>query len=250
MKLSHLLEYTGLRLLMLVTRRLSPSTSSRVGERLGDLAFDVMGMRKELVMGHLERVLGRSEDTAALRGTARSVYRQLGRTAVEHARLLTKGITDVRDRLTVSGEEYIEQARSKNRGAILITGHFGYWELLGAAVAGLGHPITVVAKNLHNPAVNRLILEGRERLGMAVTDMDAAPPAILRALRRNECVGLLADQDAGSGRGIRRFSREAGLDLPGAGAVRPAYGRPHLALFHHPVRSGTPPGLVRIPHRG
>ena len=199
MKLSHLAEYAGLRLLMSLATRLSPVLATRVGDILGDLVFYVTGMRKKLVMEHLGRVYGDAGDGATPRSRARSVYRQLGRTAVEHARLLAGKTSDLRDRLTISGEEHIARARQGGRGVILITGHFGYWELLGATVALLGYPVTVVAKKLHNPAVDRLMHGGRERLGMSVASMDSAPPVILKALRRNECVGLLADQDAGPG---------------------------------------------------
>ena len=244
MTLSHLFEYAGLRLLMSLTRRLPPSPAAWLGDRLGDLAFHVIGTRRALVMEHLDRVFGDSGDADATRAMARSVYRQLGRTAVEHARVLSRGTTDVRDRLTVSGEEHIDQARSSGRGVILVTGHFGYWELLGATVAGLGHPITVVAKDLHNPAVNRLVRAGRERLGMAVTTMDSAPAAILRALRRNECVGLLADQDAGPGGVFVDF-----LGLPASTYQGPALfalrtGAPIVPCFI--IRSGAERHRVRF----
>ncbi len=199
MKLSHRLEYAGLRVLMSMTRRLAPARASQVGDVLGALVFHVTGMRKKLVMEHMARVFGMSGDSEKLRAMSRSVYRQLGRTAVEHARLLAGRRADLRDRLDISGEEHIARARNGGRGVILITGHFGYWELLGATVAMLGYPITVVAKKLHNPAVDGLVHAGRERLGMAVAAMDKAPAAVYRALRRNECVGLLADQDAGAG---------------------------------------------------
>ena len=199
MKLSHRLEYAGLRVLMSMTRRLAPARASQVGDVLGALVFHVTGMRKKLVMEHLARVFGMSGDSEKLRAMSRSVYIQLGRTAVEHARLLAARTADLRDRLDISGEEHIARARNGGRGVILITGHFGYWELLGATVAMLGYPITVVAKKLHNPAVDGLVHAGRERLGMAVAPMDKAPAAVYRALRRNECVGLLADQDAGAG---------------------------------------------------
>lgn len=244
MTLSHLFEYAGLRLLMSLTRRLPPSPAAWLGDRLGDLAFHVIGTRRALVMEHLDRVFGDSGGAAATRAMARSVYRQLGRTAVEHARVLSRGTTDVRDRLTVSGEEHIVQARSNGRGVILVTGHFGYWELLGATVAGLGHPITVVAKDLHNPAVNRLVRAGRERLGMAVTTMDSAPAAILRALRRKECVGLLADQDAGPGGVFVDF-----LGLPASTYQGPALfalrtGAPIVPCFI--IRSGPERHRVRF----
>ncbi len=184
---------------MSLTWRLAPARASQVGDVLGALVFHLTGMRKKLVMEHMARVFGMTEGSEELRAMSRSVYRQLGRTAVEHARLLAGRTADLRDRLAVSGDEHIARARKGGRGVILITGHFGYWELLGATVAMLGYPITVVAKKLHNPAVDRLVHAGRERLGMAVATMDKAPAAVFRALRRNECVGLLADQDAGAG---------------------------------------------------
>lgn len=199
MKLSHRLEYAGLRVLMSLTGRLSPGRATRVGDVLGALVFHVTGMRKKLVMEHMARVFGETGGSEKLRSMSRSVYRQLGRTAVEHARLLAGRTSDLRERIAVSGEEHIAHARKGGRGVILVTGHFGYWELLGATVALLGYPITVVAKKLHNPAVDRLVHAGRERLGMAVAPMESAPSAVFRALRRNECVGLLADQDAGAG---------------------------------------------------
>ncbi|MDD9949498.1 MAG: hypothetical protein OXU48_08200, partial [candidate division Zixibacteria bacterium] len=82
MKLSHRLEYAGLRVLMSLTRRLAPARASRVGDVLGALAFHVTGMRTKLVMEHMARVFGMTEDSRELRAMSRSVYRQLGRTAV------------------------------------------------------------------------------------------------------------------------------------------------------------------------
>ena len=199
MTLKHHIEYTGVRLLMHIAGLLSPSRGDWIGERMGDLAFDLVRKRRDLVKQHLGRVFGNEYEPDALHKLARNVYRQLGRLATEHARLLAAETTDIRDRITVIGDDHIGQARRQGKGVILVTGHFGYWELLGASVAALGYPMAVVAKDQHNPAVNALIIKGREKLGMEVISMAAATHAIMRTLRRNECVGLLMDQDAGPG---------------------------------------------------
>ncbi|MDP7236098.1 MAG: lysophospholipid acyltransferase family protein [Candidatus Latescibacteria bacterium] len=199
MTLKHHIEYTGVCLLMRIAGLLSPSRGVWIGERMGDLAFDLVRKRRDLVKQHLGRVFGNEHEPDALHKLARNVYRQLGRLATEHARLLAAETTDIRDRITVIGDDHIAQARRQGKGVILVTGHFGYWELLGASVAALGYPMAVVAKDQHNPAVNTLIIKGREKLGMKVISMAAATHAIMRALRRNECVGLLMDQDAGPG---------------------------------------------------
>ncbi|MDP6052753.1 MAG: lysophospholipid acyltransferase family protein, partial [Candidatus Latescibacteria bacterium] len=199
MTLKHHIEYTGVCLLMRIAGLLSPSRGVWIGERMGDLAFDLVRKRRDLVKQHLGRVFGNEHEPDALHKLARNVYRQLGRLATEHARLLAAETTDIRDRITVIGDDHIAQARRQGKGVILVTGHFGYWELLGASVAALGYPMAVVAKDQHNPAVNTLIIKGREKLGMKVISMAAATHAIMRALRRNDCVGLLMDQDAGPG---------------------------------------------------
>lgn len=226
MTLKHHIEYTGVRLMMHIASLLSPAGSAWIGERLGDLAFDLVRKRRALVQQHLVRVFGDEYDPDQLHRTARNVYQQLGRTATEHARLLMAETTDIRDRMTVTGADHIAQARQQGKGVILVTGHFGYWELLGASVAALGYPVAVVAKDQHNPAVNALIIKGREQLGMRVIPMASATHAILRTLRRNECIGLLMDQDAGPGGVFVDF-----LGLPASTYQGPA-------LFA--LRSGAP----------
>jgi len=244
MKLQHLTEYLGLRLLMSISSRLSPNRSYRVGGKIGELAFKLKSMRREMVMAHLSRVYGDSVSTEGQRNLARAVYRQLGQTAVEHARLLGRKTLNVQKRLSISGETHISEARQRNRGVILVTGHFGYWELLGAAVAQMGHPITVITKDLHNPLVNRLVQGGRERLGMALAPMSTAPNAILKALRRNECVGALADQDAGSGGIFVEFLGQPASTYQGPALFALRTGAPIVPCFI--VRSGPEKHEVRF----
>ena len=237
MTFKHHIEYTGVRLLMHIAGLLPPSGGAWIGERLGDLAFDLIRKRRALVQEHLGRVFGEVYGPDKLHGLARDVYRQLGRTATEHARLLTTETIDIRDRMTATGVDHIAQAREQGKGVILVTGHFGYWELLGASVAALGHPVAVVAKDQHNPSVNALIIKGRERLGMKVIPMAKATHAILRTLRRNECIGLLMDQDAGPGGAFVDF-----LGLPASTYQGPALfalrsGAPIIPCFI--IREGT-----------
>jgi KDO2-lipid IV(A) lauroyltransferase len=254
MTLQHHLEYAGMRLLMALAAGISPARGAWIGERLGDLAFGVVRKRRELVERHLARVFGETHSPEERADLARAVYRQIGRTAMEHARLIATRTADIRDRLRASGEERVRQALQEGRGVILVTGHFGYWELLGAAVAALGYPIGVVAKDQHNPAVNRHLIACRERLGMRVIPMATATHAILRTLRRNECVGFLADQDAGPGGVFVRFLEQPASTYQGPALFALRTGAPiipcfivregierHRVAFEEPIRA-TPSG--------
>lgn len=196
MKLRYRLEFAGLRLLVAVARSVSTNTAAWLGKCLGDVAFDLVRKRRKVALEHLEQTF---PDNGDIVGLARSVYRHLGATAMEHARTLGDSSGNIPGKVMFSGKEHLSSALELGRGAILITGHFGYWEMLGATVASLGYPITVVAKDQHNPLVNTLIVRARERLGMRVVPMSSATRGVLKSLSRNECVGLLVDQDAGPG---------------------------------------------------
>lgn len=228
MKLRYHIEYAGVRTLIGLAGLVSPKTGERIGETLGDLAFDLIRKRRDLTVGHLTRVFGEQETAVRL---ARSVYRHLGRTAVEHARLLTSSVTDIRDRIETAGVEHIEWALGQGRGAVLVTGHFGYWELLGATVASLGYPIGVVAKDQHNPAVNRLIIRCRERLGMQIIPMASAMRPVLKTLKQNGCVGLLMDQDAGPGGTFVNFFDQPASTYQGPAVFALRTGAPVIPCF-------------------
>ena len=227
MKIQYHLEYAGVSFLITLARSVSRKTAAWLGGRLGDVAFDIVRWRRALTIRHLAQAMPETNSVRA----ARSVYRHLGRTAVEHARLLGSSVTDISDRIAVSGNEHLAQALNKGNGVVLVTGHFGYWELLGAAVASLGLPIAVVAKDQHNPAVNKLMIHCREGLGMRVIPMASATHAVIKCLKRNECVGLLTDQDAGPGGTFVRFMGRPASTYQGPALFALRTGAPIVPCF-------------------
>ncbi|MBI4551620.1 MAG: lysophospholipid acyltransferase family protein [Candidatus Latescibacteria bacterium] len=237
MTLRHGIEYAGVRLLIALAGTVSPETGFRLGGLLGELTFRVIRTRRHVVMQNLVRAFGDGYGKDTMTQLAQAAYRHLGQTAVEHARLLASRATAITGRVEVNGADHLAQAVQQGRGAVLVTGHFGHWELLGATVAALGYPISVVAKDQHNPAVNRLINEGRERLGLRVIPMASATHAVVRALRRNECVGLLVDQDAGPGGTFVQFLGAPASTYQGPALFALRTGAPIIPCFI--VRTGV-----------
>jgi Kdo2-lipid IVA lauroyltransferase/acyltransferase len=100
----------------------------------------------------------------------------------------------------VVGWDDFSAAASEGRGIVLATGHFGNWEVGGAAIAARHFAMSVIVKRQSNPLVDRWIDETRARLGMETISQDDAPRRVPRALRAGHAVGIVADQDAwGSG---------------------------------------------------
>jgi Kdo2-lipid IVA lauroyltransferase/acyltransferase len=81
--------------------------------------------------------------------------------------------------------------------SMLITGHFGNWEMMGFSMAAMGFPATAVARPLDNPYINDYILGLREHTGMRILFKEGMTEEALEELRRGRPMGFIADQDAG-----------------------------------------------------
>lgn len=95
------------------------------------------------------------------------------------------------------GWEQIEAARIAKRPVLILTGHCGNWELLAAALNLRGLAMSVVARELEDPGLQRMLLALRERFGTRtiVRGTPGAARALLQALRSGGALGMLIDQD-------------------------------------------------------
>ena len=217
------------------------------GRTLGALAYALDRKHRRLAFSNLEKALGREEDPEERRRIARDSFRHFGQVTADalkwtHLRDSRRG-----ELLKVEGGENIRRALKEGRGVIIFSAHFGNWEVASQAIAGLG-PLNVVARPLDNPLIEARLARFRNRLGARVISKFQAAKPILQALRRNEIVAILIDQN------VQR--REAVfVDFFGlAAATTPALASFHLRtrsplipVFCHPaprssylVRVGTP----------
>ena len=101
-----------------------------------------------------------------------------------------------------SGWEHIDAARAAGQGIIIISPHIGCFEIIGQYCAQR-HPFTVMYRPPRQPALDALMVAGRQR-GQATlvpTDLSGVR-AMLAALKRHETIGLLPDQVATKGDGV------------------------------------------------
>jgi KDO2-lipid IV(A) lauroyltransferase len=98
--------------------------------------------------------------------------------------------------LSVSGRDLALAALAEHRGLIVLTGHFGCWEVGARFLSELGRPVNLVMAHEPNATVRNFMHDFRSRHGVNVIYSDrsvfAALP-ILQALRRDEIVGMQID---------------------------------------------------------
>ena len=101
------------------------------------------------------------------------------------------------------GWENIQGALAGGKGAIVVTPHFGNWDMAAAAAAARGLKVTAVTDHYGDEDLNQRVTAARERMGVNVVPLSAAAGRVsLAALRRNEIVALVCDL-AKDGRNVR-----------------------------------------------
>jgi KDO2-lipid IV(A) lauroyltransferase len=100
---------------------------------------------------------------------------------------------EVRARVEVNGIEHLKTGFGQGRGVLVVSAHYGYWEMmLRALVLRMpGFELTAVERPQPNPHLRELIGHRRNLDGMGLLNQNAL--SIRRALRRNAAVGVLAD---------------------------------------------------------
>ncbi|MCX5801122.1 MAG: lysophospholipid acyltransferase family protein [Candidatus Eisenbacteria bacterium] len=199
-RLSHPLEYLLTIVLVRLFQILPHETALRLGGSLGRFTFEVVRLRRRVVLENLRRAFPEKSEAEIL-AIARGTYRNLAMSLVEYARLPVTSDEEMRGRVTVEGLESFREALAGSKGAVLVTGHFGSWELMGAALRALGYPVNFLVGEQKNKAVDNLMNQLRRSKGIGIIKMGVSMRRVLEALKKNEFVAMLSDQDAGS-RGV------------------------------------------------
>lgn len=210
------LIYFFLRLFFTFIGILNRRIAFKVFEALGLTAYWLTGSLRKRTVRQLKRVFGSQFNDAQIQKMARDVFINLARNTVDAIRL-QKYDAQAMDRLVrAEGLDKIDRLWKDGRGMLLLTGHIGNWELLAAYMAFKGYPLHVIAAPLYDTRLDRLLVENRRHFGARVIARGAnATRKILQALRNNEMIGILIDQDSKTYEGVF-------VDFMGTEAVTPA----------------------------
>ena len=95
-------------------------------------------------------------------------------------------------------------------GLIMLTGHYGNFEILGYLMATLGFPTSSVARPLDNPYLSDFVFGVRERQGQRIIAKHGATQDVVEVMEAKGAVAFVADQNAGSkGLFVDFFGRKA-----------------------------------------
>lgn len=206
--------YTSMRLLgrlaCALPRRAAMALGRGAGEGLWLLAR-LLG-HGDFVPGHV-RAAYPDWPEGRVRSVARHSVRETMASIVELLRMPLWQTPDA-PRVAIHGVEHLRTALARDRGAIIVTAHYGNWELLAATLAREVGPMTVLIQPPTQPAFRRLFDELHAHAGVRAHSNvgPASLRPVLTTLASGGLVGLVCDQHGeGSAVTARFLGHEVGV---------------------------------------
>lgn len=190
------LEWLALAGLRIVARILPAGAAGNCGAATGRLIGRIWRRRSQIASDNLRRAFPDWDETR-VDTVVRSVFANFGRTAFEILRITPSTSRALQSSVDAPSMDFMENAQRGGKGAILMSGHIGNWELLAGYLRACGYPIDVVVKPMRNPLSDALYNARRRELQLGIIHTQTATRGIVQALRDRRLVAILADQHAG-----------------------------------------------------
>lgn len=192
----------------------------------------------------IRRIVTEKNLAVAFPGLPRRGLRTMSARAFRHFGMVAASMSAIPDLTAESLGKWIysndfdvlREALSAGRGCLVVGGHLGNWELMGAIVSRSGLPVTFVVTTQRNKRIETFMDNIRRSAGIEIVKRREAVRGVLYALKQNRCVALLIDQDA----------HQDGAFVPFFGRLASTPRGP--AVFH--LRTGVPlifARCVRLP---
>jgi KDO2-lipid IV(A) lauroyltransferase len=207
-----LAAYAAVRLAICVIQSLPRSSCERWARSFADVLANRIRIRREVVRDNLRKAF--PDMTAAQR-------RQVARGMWEHFLLMVVEIahanrvihkTTWRRHLRIHGIEDFVRLLWLDRPKVILSGHYGNFELAAYLFGLFGFRIYSVARELDNPLLDQFVTDFRESRGQRILPKKGSAPDVAVVLEENGAIGLLGDQAAGpKGCWVDFFGRPASV---------------------------------------
>ena len=175
---------------------LPSSAQQRLGAMIGWILRRALPRRWDITLANLRRAFP-AQPSHWHQRIARQSFANLGIVLAEVFAMARYPIERLRHLVRFEHTELIAQAARQQRGVVLLSAHFGNWELTALTLPLItDQPVTVITKRIKNPAVDHFIDQARQRTGNQLVRAHRVGAIIPKIIRENRALALLADQSA------------------------------------------------------
>ena len=182
-----------------------------IASALGAVIFNALPRYRKLTIDNLRSAFGNEKSEDELKAIAKGVFQNLGKDAVELVNLPRFSKEWMRSYVRIKNRERLDAAYAKGKGIIVLTAHLGSWEVMAAALRDYDCPGVTIGRRIYFKKYDEFLNSIRRSHDVEVIYRDDSPRKMLKTLKQNWIVGIVADQDVDSVDGVfvNFFGRQA-----------------------------------------
>jgi len=198
------MEHITYALIVILTRGIGaipPGWGLSIGAGLGHLFYRLLRRRREVTLENLRGAYPEKSE-GEIRAIALAVFRNMGKLFYEICWFTRMNDKQLLGHVKISGMEHVRAAWEKGRGVLVLTAHFGNWELMPVLGAHLKYPCSYVYRPLDAAALEKFLARTRTRYGGTKIPKKRSFRRILKFLDQRGLVFLLMDQNVRHQEGV------------------------------------------------
>ncbi|MFO7905896.1 MAG: lysophospholipid acyltransferase family protein [Planctomycetota bacterium] len=192
------LGYVGVRVVICVIQALPLELCHTIAKGLAIVATDIVGLRYGVVDENLKHSFP-SSNSEDRRRFARRMWEHLFLMVAEIAQARRKiHETSFNEYVTFTRKPLLVQYLLDSRPTVVVTGHYGNFEVGGYVLGMFGFPTFTIARKLDNPYLDRFVNQFRGSSGQYILPKQGCAPRVQAVLEAGGTLSLLGDQHAGN----------------------------------------------------
>ncbi|PHR56327.1 MAG: hypothetical protein COA44_08180 [Arcobacter sp.] len=182
---------------------------------LAKLAYIIDTKHKKIIKANLDLTIKDEISEEQYQEILKYCHKNLSLILLQVLRSSRLSIDELAKSVSFENRHYIDEAIKEGRKIIIVSAHYGNWELGATAVGALIHPITSIHKKMNDDYFDDYLLKSRTKFNMTMIEKKGAIRHLVKAIKNNEIITMMIDQNVNPKDGIY-------IDFLGAKATQSA----------------------------
>ncbi|MFH0935509.1 MAG: ELM1/GtrOC1 family putative glycosyltransferase [Candidatus Omnitrophota bacterium] len=198
-----------------LVRCMPKAFSLSLGRLLGGLVYYFETEHRAVAYSNIKTAFGDRFTPPELKKLTHEFYRTFGESIMEIFLIPQVGKNYLKEYIEIVGQENVQVAFDKGKGIILLAVHEGSWELSNIICAHLAFPFNFFVRDQKYPRLDHILNLYRTQQGCRVIQRQNQLRQLIGALKKNEAIGITADQGGKTGALVNFFGRSASMSTGG-----------------------------------
>ena len=192
MNFTHKITYHFLSFISNLVTKLSLRTQTIISQNIASVLYHYIPKRKNVAIKNIQTAFPKCSDIWVA-NTLKKCYKFFAYNFIQFL-ALPKSTDSIK--IQINGQTALDNAIEQGKGVILISSHFGPWEILGHWLGVNNYQLRGVAHKQKNKGANRFFEEKRQLSGIKHIYRKVGMDVFYNILEEKKILGLVSDQDA------------------------------------------------------